>query len=125
MTWIWKQAAGELWRGEQLVAKGYSGAPAHKNVTASEGIKDIGPIPRGRWRMVSVFVQHSHLGRYAIRLDPVGHDALGRSEFLIHADSITKPGCASRGCIILPLETRMALAANVGRADGVDLIEVV
>jgi hypothetical protein len=40
----------------------------------------------------------------------------GRSGFLIHGDSIIRPGTASRGCIILAREIREQIAAS-GDAD--------
>jgi len=125
MSWVWKQAAGELWRDGKLVAAGYSGAPGHKNKTESEGLKGAGPIPRGRWQMFYVYVAGHRLGQYAIALRPVGHKALGRNDFMVHADSIRNPGAASQGCVILPLEIRRKLAGCVGKPGGVDLIDVV
>lgn len=125
MTWIWKQASGELWRGGKLIATGYSGAPGHKNKTESEAIRSAGPIPRGRWQMFYVYAAGHKLGQCAIALRPVGHAALGRSDFMIHADSIRNPGAASKGCVILPLEVRRTLAGYVGRPGGVDVIDVV
>jgi hypothetical protein len=37
-------------------------------------------------------------------LTPVGHTALGRSQFLIHGDNVRHD--ASQGCIILPRDIR-------------------
>lgn len=123
-TWTWKQSAGELWRDGKLVAKGYSGAPGHVNATKSEGLRNKGPIPRGLWRMASVFPKHEKLGTVAISLRAVGHDAMGRSDFMIHGESILRRGTASEGCIILDYATRVTLSNGVGRS-GEDLIEVV
>lgn len=95
MKWIYEQATGRLSRDGKLVSVGYAGAPGHINSTASEGIRNKGPIPRGLWRMTQVFAKHPRLGPAAIALVPVGHTALGRSDFLIHADSIAKPGRAN------------------------------
>lgn len=125
MKWTWKQAAGQLWRGEKLIAKGYAGAPGHKNKTESEGLRNKGPIPRGLWRMKSVIMQHKRLGSYVIVLEPVSHDALKRSAFLVHADNVNRPGTASEGCIILDRITRIALAACVGKPGEANLIDVV
>ena len=30
----------------------------------------------------------------------------GRGDFLLHGDSIEHPGCASKGCIIMPRDVR-------------------
>lgn len=124
MNWIWKQAAGELWRDGKLIAKGYSGAPGFVNSTAHEGVRNKGPIPRGFYRMSSVWPKHPRLGQVAISLVPIHHDALGRSDFMIHGDSIKRPGTASKGCIILDYATRLLMAGSVGRP-GEGMIEVV
>jgi hypothetical protein len=53
-------------------------------------------------------------------LTPVGHNAHGRTHFLIHGDSITDPGNASQGCIVLRKKLREAIAVS-----GDTVIEVV
>jgi len=125
MIWAYYQSTGELWRDGKLVAKGYSGAPGHVNATASEGIRNYGPIPRGRWRMFYVYQRHARLGAYAIALKPEGHTALGRSDFMVHADSVRRPGTASQGCIIMPNAVRVAMAGCVGKGGDGEVIEVV
>lgn len=113
--WIWKSDKGELWKDGKLVSKGYSGAPGFKNDPVVEGIRNKGPIPRGMWKLGKVIVKHPKLGGNVIPLTPVGHKALGRSAFLIHADSIKAPGTASQGCIILPAPVRAVMAASQDR----------
>ena len=125
MKWIYTQATGELHRDGKLICKGYSGAPGHINATASESIRNKGPIPRGLWRMTQVYAKHAHLGPMAISLKPVGHTALGRSDFMIHADSVKRPGSASQGCIILPFDARAQMAECVGKGGDGELVEVV
>jgi len=125
MIWTYHQSTGELWRDGKLITTGYSGAPGHVNATASEGIRNHGPIPRGRWRMFYVYQRHARLGPLAIALKPEGHKALGRSDFMIHADSVRKPGTASQGCIILPHAARVAMAACVGKGGDGELVDVV
>lgn len=124
MKWTYRQATGELWRGEKLIATGYAGAPGYINSTASEGLRNRGPIPRGLWRMFYVYQRHARLGPVAIALKPEGHKALGRSDFMIHADSAKRPGTASQGCIILPYAARVQMAAGVGKGGDGELVEV-
>jgi hypothetical protein len=50
-----------------------------------------------------------------MRLTPQGHNAHGRTGFLIHGDSRRNPGNASEGCIILNRSAREAIA-NSGDA---------
>jgi hypothetical protein len=125
MKWIYSQSTGNLSRDGKLVATGYSGAVGHVNKTESEGLRNRGPIPRGLWRMFYVYQRHARLGAVAIALKPQDHKALGRSDFMIHADSVRKPGTASQGCIILPHAARVAMAACVGKGEESDIVEVV
>ena len=125
MRWVYTQSTGELFRDGKLVATGYSGAPGHINSTTSEGLRSKGPITRGLWRMFYVYQRHSRLGPVAIALKPEGHKALGRSDFMIHADSVRKPGTASQGCIILTHAVRVQMAACVGKGGEGSLVEVV
>ena len=47
-----------------------------------------------------------------MRLTPVDHRALGRTDFLIHSDSIKNPGNASKGCIVLKFKYRKLIAES-------------
>lgn len=105
MTWRWDQSAGELTRDGVLVSRGYSGAGRGKNNPALQKLPGIGPIPAGRWRITERY-NSPNVGPAALKLEPVGHDAFGRSAFRIHGDSIAAPGTASHGCIILPRAVR-------------------
>lgn len=103
--WTYDQSSGVLSRAGETVATGYSGKGVHKNKPASEALRGEGPIPAGQWLMTRVYDSRK-VGPYAIALKPVGHDAHGRSAFLIHGDSISRPGTASNGCIIMPRKAR-------------------
>lgn len=105
MSWKWDQSAGELTRAGQLVSRGYSGHGRGKNNPALQAAVGVGPIPTGRWRITERY-DSANVGPYALKLEPVGHGALGRSAFRIHGDSIRSPGTASHGCIILPRNIR-------------------
>lgn len=112
MSWTWDQSAGELRRDGDLVSRGYSGRDRGKNNPALQGMRGIGPIPRGRWRMANVY-NSRNVGPYAITLHAIDEavpddtdEATGRSAFRIHGDSIRAPGTASKGCIILPRAIR-------------------
>lgn len=89
--------------GRQLRHPGqalYSGKGDHKNQPEDEAIRGLGPIPAGRWRIVRWDDHHGSKGPNVAVLEPVGHDAHGRTSFLIHGDSISAPGTASEGCIV-------------------------
>ncbi len=48
-----------------------------------------------------------------MNLDPVGHDALGRTDFRIHGDNVNHD--ASHGCIILGPLIRRAIADSADK----------
>lgn len=103
----------------ELIAAGYSGrdtdAVQGKNNPVAEGVRDVGPIPRGRYQIGPVFDSQEH-GPVVMRLTPEpGTDTFGRDGFLIHGDSIQMPGTASHGCVILPRPARLAVAASADR----------
>lgn len=102
--WTWDQSAGELRHNGRLVAKGYSGAGEGRNNPELEHVRQVGPIPRGRWKIGSPRNSKA-IGPYVLpvfavdgQLDDV-HARTRRSAFRIHGDNRT--GTASKGCIIL------------------------
>jgi hypothetical protein len=101
--WVYEQSSGQL---SQRVAIGYSGLEEAKNQPDLQDVKDRGPIPRGRWSVGAPFDGGSH-GPYCLRLTPTPETVThGRGGFLVHGDSISAPGTASHGCIILPRAVR-------------------
>ncbi len=112
MAWIYSQSSGELTRGGEVVATGYSGKGVGRNNPAEQGVRNLGPIPQGSYVIGPEFVAPVQ-GPCAMRLSPQGHDALGRTGFLIHGDNAEHD--ASIGCIILPLECREQIAASADR----------
>ena len=106
--WTFHQDTGrEFDENGILQARGYAGRNAGKNNPAMEGVKGIGPLPRGRYRGVELFEVHPTVGKYAIRLEPDAETrariiAYGRNpdSFFNHGDSSEHPGLASHGCIV-------------------------
>lgn len=82
--------------------QGYSGHGEGKNNPAMEAVRAVGPIPAGWWRITRWDDRHGEKGPTVAVLAPVGHDAHGRTDFLVHGDSASNPGGASLGCIIVP-----------------------
>lgn len=110
--WKWDQSGGLLYHdtnnnGEfNIISRGYSGLDAGKNNPDEQNLAGIGPIPRGLWRLTGVY-NSQQTGPFTIALQPEpGTDTCGRSAFRIHGDSISNPGKASHGCIILPRSIR-------------------
>lgn len=118
MTWTYEQATGNLFDPQgQLAATGYAGGncgnnPSGKNNPEAQDKPGIGPLPQG----VYTFTEHvdsPHLGPFAILLEPdASNEMFGRSAFRMHGDSMSHPGCASEGCIIMPRAVREAVFAS-------------
>jgi hypothetical protein len=103
----YQQSTGNFLFDGQLVQIGYSGAPGYTNNSRFEGLKNCGPIPRGSYTFGVVYRNHPIVGPWAIQLIPdVSNNMLNRSDFMIHGDNISKPGTASKGCIVLGYPAR-------------------
>ena len=119
--WIYVQETGAMFdpQGAQLET-GYAGKDPHKNNPASQCVKDLGPLPRGDYR---IRAQRNNPTPVTLPLDPDPGNFMCkplRSGFLIHGDSIAAPGTASNGCIILSRSARISI-----RDSGDDLLRVV
>jgi hypothetical protein len=112
--YTYQQSTGELRQNGQLESTGYSGGncgknPEGKNNPDMQGVKNVGPIVRGLYTMGAP-VEHSQLGPYAIPLTPdPSNDMLERGNFYVHGDTISSPGNASEGCVILPRNIRESM----------------
>lgn len=99
-------STGELTRDGVPLGAGYSGQPECKNDPTQCDQHDRGPIPPGRYTIGEPVDTVTH-GPFVLRLTPADDNEMhGRSGFLIHGDSVTHPGTASHGCIILPRSVR-------------------
>lgn len=122
MHWRWKQSTGELFAfgSPQVgaIATGYAGAGSARNNPDYQCVEDLGPIPRG-WYEIGA--ERDSPAPVTLPLTPdAGNDMCGRSGFLIHADSVARPGWASQGCIILGKSAREKI-----RDSGATRLEVV
>lgn len=113
MPWIYQQSTGNFYHDENFIQQGYAGRGVHKNKPASQGIQNFGPIPRGKWRIGGYT---SSKGPLTITLTPMpGTNTFGRSAFRIHGDSISNPGSASHGCIILWRSNREKIVNSIDK----------
>jgi len=107
--WHYSQSTGDLFQNGIWVARGYSGHPTFRNRGMYQDKRALGPIPRGAWLIVDRY-NSQRVGPYALVLKPMeGTETFGRSGFRIHGDSISAPGTASKGCIIMPRTARIRL----------------
>lgn len=114
MTWTYREHNGALLnpKGEQIT-KGYSGHELGKNNPDMADVVGVGPVPIGLWKIGEPHTS-PNTGPYTMNLDPLpGTDTHGRSAFRIHGDSISNPGSASHGCVIL-IRTVRELIWNSG-----------
>lgn len=107
--WQYSQSTGRLMLNGKLVEIGYSGHGEGLNNSECQAIPDVGPIPVGLYKLGPVR-DSIRVGKLSIDLDPVGHNACGRTALMIHGDNKKLDKSASHGCIILPRWVRQILA---------------
>ncbi|MGE9656958.1 tlde1 domain-containing protein [Snodgrassella alvi] len=107
MTWTYAQINGELKHNGVSIVAGYAGFGKGKFNPSMQCVRNVGPLPRGKYIMKELILKHRTCGEYVIRLEPDPRNNMcGRSGFLIHGDSAKHPGFASQGCIILDKKYR-------------------
>lgn len=90
-------------------ARGYAGRHDGRNRAELEDVRNVGPLPRGRYSVE--VAEHRRFRPPAFRLSPFPQNLMhGRSGFWIHGDSMVSPGNASSGCIVLDRPAREAVA---------------
>jgi hypothetical protein len=107
---VYSQKTGRLVLDGKEIGSGYSGAGEGKNNPDKEDEKNVGPIPRGQYK-IGKSKEWKGMPN-CFDLSPDGHDAHGRTAFLIHGDSKKNPGSASEGCIILSADVRKKIAES-------------
>lgn len=107
--YVYSQKTGILSLDGKEIARGYSGKGEGLNNPVKEKVRNVGPIPAGMWQIGKAF-NHPRLGPVVMPLTPIGHDAQGRDDFLIHGDNAKMNMTASEGCIILDRAIRDKIA---------------
>lgn len=109
MSYIYSQSKGTLSHNGSIIATGYSGFGVDKNNPSSQEKHGLGPIPRGNWH-VATCINAPDTGPISLILTPWNEtETYDRSGFRIHGDSVTHPGDASHGCIIIPRVIRQEI----------------
>lgn len=62
MPWIYHQSSGRLYYNGSYVEGGYSGQGSGENNPGMQNMANVGPIPRGEYRIGAPFT-HQHAGR--------------------------------------------------------------
>jgi hypothetical protein len=104
----YNQKTGML-KASNFSAEGYAGHGLGKNNPEMEHVKNIGPLPKGKY-LIGKPYDSPNTGPFTLPLIPDPSNKMyGRGDFKIHGDSINAPGTASHGCIILPRNIRMQI----------------
>lgn len=115
----YSQGLGTLATPDGFLATGYAGHGGGKNVAAMQHIPNVGPLPRGLYRIVGEPFTHEHCGPFCLRLEPdPANEMHGRAGFLIHGDNDTHT--ASEGCIVMSRAIRQQIVK-----EGYSEVEVV
>lgn len=111
MTWVYKVSAHSFYHnGTYKFDAKYTGRPGFKDDSAYECVKNKGPLPRGTYTIGPAFY-HKRTKAWTIRLTPyIENQMCGRDGFMIHGESVSHPGEASNGCIILDMSYRKIIA---------------
>ena len=117
-----KTGGGVLTHNGAFQTAAYSGHGQGLNNVAMQAVAETGPIPVGMYKMQPARYS-SRLGPLTIDLEPVGHNAFGRTAFRMHGDNQAHNQSASEGCIIAGPATRDFV--NKCIATGDDMLEVV
>lgn len=122
--WVMNQRTGELRDPDgNVLESGYSGAPDYVNNPDAENLRDLGPIPRGRYRIGETF-NSARTGPNSIRLAPEGHNAHDRTGLQIHGENPRRPPRSfSEGCPIYGPATRRRITQS--QQQGVQWLDVV
>jgi type VI secretion system (T6SS) effector TldE1-like protein len=107
MSWTYEITTGRLYDDSGvLIGVGYSGDPQYKNNATAQSMKAQGPIPEGSYMICQPEDSPVH-GPFAMPLNPDPSNLMwGRSGFMMHGDSVTAPGTASEGCVIMSRDVR-------------------
>lgn len=112
MAWEYDQSSGVIRLNGAYMGQGYAGTGGGRDNPDMEDREDVGPIPRGTYD-IGMSYRHSSLGPAVMNLDPVGHNAHGRTLFRIHGNNARDD--ASEGCIVLPPNVRRLIAGSADR----------
>src|SRR6266700_5263321 len=107
MSWRYEQATGKMIDEVGYVwGTGYSGFANGKNAPQFQNVHEVGPIPEGGYLIGMPHDSNSH-GPFVLPLIPLrATETFGRDAFLIHGDSVHRPGTESHGCIIMSRDVR-------------------
>jgi len=108
---IYHQKTGNLFHNATIIETGYSGTKKGRNNPEMEAVPNVGPIPKGDYKIANFPINSKKLGPYSIplyqKVMPTTHT---RSGFWIHGNNSKND--ASTGCIILSRAARNHIIAS-------------
>ena len=115
MSYVYSQSTGQLTENGQYIGTGYAGFGEGKNDPDFQMVADVGPLPQGGDTMSEPYTDPVD-GPLCFKLTPdPSNEMFGRSGFRIHADSISHPGEASKGCCVFQHDVRLRIALSTDR----------
>jgi len=109
--WRFSQARGTITSAAgAVIGTGYSGHGPGLGNPAMQSIRDVGPIPQGKYSFGELVPHDPVVGEYAIPLIPDPANVMyGRLGFWIHGNDPQNDHNASEGCVVLPFSVREEL----------------
>ena len=109
--WTYNSRTGALSHDGVFAGECYSGFGSGLNNPDLERDVEVGPIPRGRYRIGIWFDDQHGKGPLVAHLySPDVKAKFGRDGFMVHGDNRQLDHTASRGCIIAAHVLRLAMA---------------
>jgi hypothetical protein len=104
-----------------VIGRGYAGHGDGLNQPEMQEVHQVGPLPRGFYTIGAPH-DDAKTGRVTMDLEPdAGNEMFERSLFRLHGDNAARNCSASEGCIVMPLDVRLAIAIAIGwRVNGHD-----
>jgi hypothetical protein len=110
IAWVYRQRTGQLYGNGELAEVGYSGRDEGLNNGARQFEPNVGPIPRGVWKIVGRATNVTPLGWRLAYVNGMG--TRGRSGFQVHGGKLDGTRTASHGCVVLSRHTRTRMSVG-------------
>ena len=113
--WTYQQSTGNLTDPYgKVIGVGYAGHGPGIDNPADEEIRNIGPLPTGKYTIGPFYDDPHGKGPLVAHLIPdPANEMYGRSGMMIHGDTAAHNQTASEGCIVLAHNLRAAIASSL------------
>ena len=97
--WTYHQSTGLIEHDGVAIDYGFSGFEDAINVPGMDEIPMIGPLPKGKWKIVGPPFDDAKMGKYVLRLMPAPGNLTNRNGFCWHNYAPSRPFESSEGCL--------------------------